>query len=226
MQSSPPPVLYIKGSPTPTFSALVAIVGTRKVSAFGKVNTTRFSKFFSSQNIGIVSGLARGVDSIAHKTCLDHNGYALAVLGSGFQHLYPKENSDLFERILESNGTVVTQFPPWVRPHQFNFPRRNHLIAAMSAGTILIEGPPKSGAAITAKITLDQSKTVVVLTQNYCDSYGEGAIELIRIGATPVATLQQAYEAISLPYGGKLDPLPPQKNSKTHEPHLRPSVIK
>ncbi len=207
-----PPVVYLQGESIPKPASLVTIVGTRKPSSFGVSNAIGVSDYFSREGIGIVSGLARGIDSIAHRQCIQHGSYTIAVLGSGLDVIYPRENGKLLNTILDSGGTVISQFPAHTPPYPSNFPRRNQLIAEISSGTIVVEGAVKSGAAITGKYALAQSKTVVVFVQDYRTQYGKGSIALIQSGATPVSSFEEAYVSIAQPLGGKLTPLFSPKN--------------
>ena len=207
-----PPVLYIQGKPIPKPESLVTIVGTRKPSSFGVSNAIGVSDYFSREGIGIVSGLARGIDTITHRQCLKHASYTIAVLGSGFDVIYPRENERLLNNILISGGTIISQFPPHIPPYPSNFPRRNQIIAELSSGTIVVEGSVKSGAAITGKYALAQSKTVVVFVQDYRTQYGKGTVALIQAGATPVTSFEEAHVSIAQPLGGRLTPLFSPKN--------------
>ena len=197
---SRPAVVYLRGPNPPPESELIAIVGTRKPSAFGVTNAEAFAKHISARGYGVVSGLALGVDAIAHRNALPK--YSLAILGAGFDSIYPRENEDLAEEIVLSGGTLLSQFPPEQVPLPINFPRRNSLIAALSAGVVVIEGSEKSGANITGKLALEMGSTVIPLLQDYRNSGGRGAIQLLELGATPVRHIEEALAAIAVRFGG------------------------
>ena len=202
--SSPPPVLYLKGAPIPEVSQMISVVGTRKPSAFGKQNAQDFTSYYAKKNHGIVSGLARGIDRIAHECALREKQYTLAILGSGFRHLYPREHQKLASSIIEAGGTILSPYAPDAIPFPSYFPRRNWLIAALSAGTIVVEGGPKGGANITGRYALELGHSCAVLTQDFRSENGKGAIELIRVGASPLCSVEESYEILAFPYGGKL----------------------
>ncbi len=184
-----PPVIYIRGSRAiPSLESLVAIVGTRNPSFVGRRNAEAFACTTAGKGFGVVSGLARGIDSIAHRYSL--TPYTLAVLGSGVNSIYPRGNTQLAETIIASGGTILSPFPDTQIIQQSNFPRRNLLIAALSAGTIVIEGAEISGANVTGRLSLELSRPTVALTQDFRTSAGRGAIKLLWNGAT--ATLDPA----------------------------------
>ena len=125
--------------------------------------------------------------------------YTLAILGSGFHHLYPKEHQDLAKNIIQLGGSILSPYAPDAIPFPAYFPRRNWLIAALSAGTIVVEGGIKGGANITGRYALELSHSCVVLTQDFRSEYGKGAIELIRVGASPICSLDESYETLAFP---------------------------
>lgn len=202
-----PPVLYLYGRALPEPSSLVAIVGTRRPSAFGTTVANELGNYLAGLGLGIVSGLARGIDAIAHSRALAARAYTLAVLGSGIERIYPSEHDGLARALLEAGGTLLSQYPPAAIPHPTHFPRRNRLIAALSAGTCVVEGSPKSGALITGREALDQGRTAVVFTQDFRGDFGKGAIELVLNGAHPALGYADALRAIAQTFGGRLRPL-------------------
>ena len=210
---SVPAVLYIQGQEKiPHASGMLSIVGTRNPSAFGFTNAQNFSQAAAAMGFGIVSGFARGIDSIAHDAALEYGAYTIGILGNGLDHCYPKENEKLREKILCAGGTLLSQFPPNMFPFPSNFPRRNALIAAMSAGTIVVEGGEKSGAIITGKLALELGLTCITLLQDYRNFGGRGSIQLLECGAMPVRNFSDALQAIALPWNGCLEPILQKKN--------------
>ena len=156
----PPKVLYAIGNIELLFEDSFAIIGTRKITDYGKKNCEYFSKEFAFRKIPIVSGMAIGTDSIAHITAIEYNSPTIAVLGSGFKYIYPEENKTLFENIIEKNGLVITEYEENIMPNKRNFPKRNRIISALSEGVLVIEAAYRSGTSITAKMAFKQGKKV------------------------------------------------------------------
>lgn len=202
----PPPVLYVLGNARWDTLQLIAIVGTRKPSVEGKADCIEITQQLCQRGFDIVSGLAVGIDALAHATCLNAKQRTIAVLGCGWENVYPKSNKGLLDRIIRENGSIVSEYPPDLDARKEFFPKRNRIIAALAAGTLVIEGGQKSGAAITGKLALAAGKTCLVLTRSWRTEYGQGAIRLIENGALAFTGIQEALEAVSFPYGGKLRP--------------------
>lgn len=201
-----PALLYLRGLDLPDETRLVGIVGTRSPSAGGRDAAHSFAAYLGALGIRVASGLARGIDTIAHEESLGLG--TVAVLGAEVARVYPEENQDLAERIVAAGGTLVSPFPVGQVPLPQNFPERNELIAALSAGVIVVEGAEKSGAAITGRQALAMGKGVVALTQDFRSSYGRGAIRLQQDGAVLVTCEEEAVEAVFRRLGGFGGPLP------------------
>ena len=186
---SPPPVLYYRGNVdvkenqgiTPT----VAIVGTRSPSEYGRKWTRKFSAALAKNGFTVVSGLAVGIDTEAHTACLEAGGRTFAVLGTGVDIVYPKQNERLCDRILQQ-GLAISEYPAGTQPNKTNFPRRNRIIAGLSRATIVIEAPHKSGALITAYQANEFCRDVYVLTARLDDERSFGCLELLSKGAHPI----------------------------------------
>lgn len=186
---SPPPVLYYRGNVdvkenqgiTPT----VAIVGTRSPSEYGRKWTRKFSTALAKNGFTVVSGLAAGIDTEAHTSCLEAGGRTLAVFGTGVDIVYPKPNERLCDRILHQ-GLAISEYPAGTQPNKTNFPRRNRIIAGLSRATIVIEAPHKSGALITAYQANEFCRDVYVLTARLDDERSFGCLELLSKGAHPI----------------------------------------
>ena len=186
---SPPPVLYYRGNVdikenqgiTPT----VAIVGTRSPTEYGKRWTRKISTALAKSGFTVVSGLAAGIDTEAHTSCLDAGGRTLAVFGTGVNIVYPKPNERLCDRLLQ-HGLAISEYPAGTQPNRTNFPRRNRIIAGLSRATIVIEAPHKSGALITAYQANDFCRDVYVLTARLDDDRSFGCLELLSKGAHPI----------------------------------------
>lgn len=178
----PPPVLYMKGTLQKTDSIAVAIVGTRVPTRYGKYVTERISTELAERGVTIVSGMAAGIDSIAHRAAISARGRTIAVFGCGVNMTYPSENSNLKEKI-KDNGAIISEFPMSAKPERTNFPMRNRIISGLSFGTIVIEAAEKSGALITADFALEQGKDVFAVPGNINSSKSKGTNRLIKMGA-------------------------------------------
>jgi len=183
----PPPVLYYRGSILPEDDLAVAIVGTRNVTAYGKQLTKDTATYLAANGITVVSGLARGVDAIAHQTAVEQGGRTLAVLGSGVDVIYPPEHRALAESII-ANGAVISDYPPGTQPDGVNFPPRNRIISGLSRGTVVIEAGEKSGALITAKFSIDQGREVFAAPGSVLSPMSRGTNNLLAAGAVPLTS--------------------------------------
>lgn len=160
-----------------------AIVGTRNITGYGKKNCEYFAKELSLREIPIVSGMAIGTDTIVHKTVLENSEKTIAVLGSGFNHIFPKENITLFEEIVEKDGLIITEYEKNVEPNKKNFPKRNRILTALSEGVLVIEAGYRSGTSITARHAKEQGKLVFAIPGKIDSNVGIGVNELIKKGA-------------------------------------------
>ncbi len=200
-----PPVLYVRGSLTPDDDWGIAVVGTRRATAYGRQATTELSRGLATAGVTVVSGLARGVDTIAHRTALDSGGRTIAVLANGLDTIYPPENRRLAEEITE-RGAIVSDYPLGTKPRADFFPRRNRILSGLSLGTLVIEGDVKSGAMITAKFATEQNREVFAVPGSIFSPQSRGPLSLIRDGATPVGSAQDILEALNLArLGAQLD---------------------
>jgi len=178
----PPPVLYVKGDISYDYSSAVSIVGTRNMTEYGRSAAEMFSYQLGSWGFTVISGGARGIDSVAHQSCIDAGGRTFAVLGCGLDVIFPVENKKLFEEIARS-GAVVGEFPMGTIPEKYNFPARNRIIAGLGRGTIVVEAPEKSGALITADLSLQNHREIFAIPGRITDGRSVGANQLIRDGA-------------------------------------------
>lgn len=192
----PPILLFAKGK-IPTYDRpLIAIVGTRAPSMYGLDMARYFAKTLASAGCIIVSGFARGIDSVAHLAAVEvSGGETIAVLGCGLNHIYPPENKKLSEKVLE-NGTFFTEFPDDMEPKPWNFPSRNRIIAGMSHATIVIEAPRKSGALITADFAVNYNRLVFAIPGNIGQKGSFGTNELIKQGAQIVTCPEDILEEL------------------------------
>jgi len=183
----PPPVLYYRGTVLPEDDLAVAIVGTRNVTAYGKQLTKDTATYLTANGITVVSGLARGVDAIAHQTALEQGGRTFAVLGSGVDVIYPPEHRTLAESIV-AHGALISDYPPGTQPDGVNFPPRNRIISGLSRGTVVIEAGEKSGALITAKFSIDQGREVFAAPGSVLSPMSRGTNNLLAAGAVPLTS--------------------------------------
>lgn len=177
----PPPVLYYKGEFKDSDLYSIAIVGCRKPSYYGRLLTEKISSDLIKKGLTIVSGMARGIDTIAHKSSLKSKGRTIAILGSGLARIYPPENKNLSEEIAE-NGIVISEFSMETSPDKYNFPRRNRVISGLSLGTVVIEAGESSGALITADFALEQGREVFAVPGNVISINSKGTNNLIKQG--------------------------------------------
>ncbi|MFM7468469.1 MAG: DNA-processing protein DprA [Vampirovibrionales bacterium] len=183
-----PLALFVKGNTELVTQQVggLAIVGTRHATPYGKEAVRWLCKGLKHQGVVIWSGGARGIDTYAHQEALNHQLPTVAVMGCGFDTLYPKTNKLLFESILEAGGAWVSEYPSFIPPEGFRFPQRNRLVASFSDATLVIEAPKKSGSLITARLALEQGKTVLALPGNVFDPNSEGPHYLLAQGAVPL----------------------------------------
>ena len=191
----PPPFLFVKGEIKNEDSKALAIVGTRLPSSYGKLIAEKITRELAEKGITIVSGFARGVDSISHHFALESKGRTVAVFGSGIDVIYPPENKKLAERI-EKNGALISEFLLGTEPEGNNFPKRNRLISGLSLGVIIIEAGIKSGALLTAQLALEQGREVFAIPGNISSKGSQGTNWLIKNGATLVSRAEDVLEEL------------------------------
>lgn len=181
---NPPAILYYRGNRSLLqASHLLAMVGARKCSPYGKNCALHFSGQFAQYGIVIVSGGARGIDRFSHQGCLEVGGATIAVMGCGLDQAYPKENAFLFQRILENQGLLLSEYPPFTEPKAYHFPARNRIISGLCKATIVIEAKASSGSLITADMAINEGREVFTVPGNVLDNYASGNHWLIRQGA-------------------------------------------
>lgn len=196
---TPPVVLYFRGDSTILNNQFIlAVVGTRKITAYGKMALENLIPPLINFNFIIVSGLALGTDSCAHELTVKNNGQTIAVLGSGIDQIYPRANLKLADEILEKGGLIISEFPLGTLPLKQNFPYRNRVISGLSSATLITEADLKSGAMITAKYALEQNREVLALPGNFLQKQSEGTNKLIQAGAKIVTDLTDILEIYNL----------------------------
>lgn len=191
---NPPQKLFAKGDVSILNSNSIAIIGSRNYSEYGKKVCEKFSKELSKRGICIVSGMAKGIDSIAHRACLNVGGKTIAVMGSGFNHIYPKENNILYKNIIDQGGAVITEYEEDVEPDSRNFPKRNRIVSGLSIGVLVIEAIHRSGTTITAGLAKEQGKKVFCVPNSIENIYGVGTNRLIKSGAKLVTSVEDILE--------------------------------
>lgn len=191
-----PLILYMKGNIIPQDRYAISVVGSRKLTDYGASVADNISGNLARMGFTIVSGMARGVDSLSHRAALKAGGRTIAVLGSGVDVPYPPENKGLMEKIIESGG-VISEFPPGTPPDKENFPRRNRIISGLSLGVLVVEAASDSGALITARYATDQGREVFAVPGNITSANSEGANELIRMGATLIRQANDIVEELA-----------------------------
>lgn len=190
-----PQVLYQKGSFLEEDNLSIGIVGSRKTTPYGRWACERFTKELTNLGITIISGIALGIDTIAHNTAIKQGGRTIGVIGSGIDTVYPKSNKDLYKRIID-NGAVITEFPLNTAPLAYNFPQRNRIISGLSSGVIVVEAKEKSGSLITAHHSIEQGKDVFAIPGNINSIYSKGTNKLIQDGAIPLLDIDDILNEI------------------------------
>lgn len=184
----PPPVIYLRGELVIEDDWAVAIVGTRRITHYGQQITEKFAKTLAEHHITVVSGLARGVDGIAHQAALKAGGRSIAVLGSGVDKIYPPEHNLLAQKMM-TQGAIISDYAPGTPPESSNFPPRNRIISGLSRAVIVIEAGVKSGALITANFAVDQGREVYAVPGNINSIQSKGTNTLIQNGARPLTDI-------------------------------------
>lgn len=187
----PPICLYIRGNKDILNNESISIVGCREASSYGISVANSFAYNLSKQNINIISGLARGIDSAAHLGAVRANKKTVAVLGNGLDIIYPKENINLVQNILNSGGAIISEYPLGTQPNKQNFPARNRIISGMSRGLLVVEAKETSGTLITVDFALEQGRDVFVIPGNINSENSVGTNDLIKQGAKLVTNWEE-----------------------------------
>lgn len=193
----PPPVLYVRGGLSLEDEWAVAVVGTRRVTPYGRQITEQVATTLAHSGVTVVSGLAHGVDAIAHQAALNAGGRTVAVLGCGVDRIYPPENRHLAERILE-HGALLSDYAPGTPPEAVNFPPRNRIISGLSMAVVVIEAGERSGALITAEFSAEQGREVFAVPGNINAPQSAGTNRLIQQGAHPLLDVRDILESLDL----------------------------
>jgi DNA processing protein len=193
-----PKQLYIKGNLPPQGIKLLCVVGARAYTNYGKDVCEKLIASLAGTNVGIVSGLARGIDSIAHEAALAAGLYTVALPGSGIDEsaLYPQTNIALAQRIIASGGGIMSEYDPKRKSEQYFFPQRNRIMAGLSHAILIIEAEVKSGTLITARLGTEYNKDVLTIPHSIYSKTGVGPNMLLRLGATPITKVEDLHEAL------------------------------
>jgi len=192
-----PPLLYVRGTLVPEDEWSIAVVGTRRASVYGRQVTEEVVADLVRNKITVTSGLAKGIDAIAHRTALERGGRTIAVFGCGLDMVYPSDNVDLARKIVEQ-GALISEFPLGTRPKAEHFPQRNRIISGMSLGTLVVEAGEKSGAMITAKWAVEQNRDVFAVPGSIFSPASKGTNRLIQEGAKLVRNCADILEELNL----------------------------
>lgn len=193
----PPPVLYYRGRLVESDQLSIAVVGTRKMTPYGARIVRKLVPELVKAGLTIVSGLALGIDGLAHQITIETGGRTLAVLGSGLDQIYPPEHQNLYQAIIK-NGAVISTFPPTTPPEKSNFPARNRIISGLSEGTLVVEAGQRSGALITADQALEQNRQVFAVPGNIFYPLSQGTNELLQKGAKLVVSTRDILEELGI----------------------------
>ena len=189
--ADPPMTLYVRGDWQACFEQpCVGVIGSRNCSTYGKNASEMLSRELASRGITIVSGLARGIDTLAHRGAIDGKGRTVAVLGTGIDGVYPRENTRLAQEIIDAGGAIVSQFPLGTPPLKDNFPYRNRIISGLSLGVLIVEASERSGSLITARLAMEQNREVMAVPGNITSGNSFGTNYLIKAGAKLVQQWQ------------------------------------
>jgi len=194
----PPGILYLKGKILPEDEISLAVVGSRKYSAYGKRATEQFVYHLVKNHLTVISGLALGIDAIAHEAALEAHGRTIAVLGCGLDQIYPSSNIRLADKILASNGAICSEFPLGMPALKYNFPIRNRIIAGLSLGTLVIEATEISGSLLTAAAAIEYNREVFAVPGEIFAENSVGTNKLIKMGAKIATTYQDILEELKI----------------------------
>lgn len=191
----PPPVLFTRGGEWHEWDRCVAIVGTRRSTAYGRSVAHRLARDLARWGWSVVSGMARGIDAAAHAGALDGGGHTIGVLGSGHDHEYPSSNAPLYRR-MDDGGLLVSEFWPEIGPTRYTFPRRNRIIAALARAVVVVEAGTRSGALNTASLATALGREILAVPGRIDAPSSRGVVDLLRGGAAPVAEVSDVFDAI------------------------------
>ncbi len=191
----PPVVLFYKGTLPDAWPHCIAVVGTRLPTQYGRTVTEKLVAGLVNNGIAVISGLARGIDTVAHQTCVKRGGTSYAVLGCGVDYIYPRENGRLYDH-LQHSGAILSEYFIGTEPEPTNFPRRNRIISGLSLGVLVVEASPSSGSLITARLAAEQGREVYAIPGSIHHPGARGCHQLIRQGAALVESVEDVLQAL------------------------------
>lgn len=200
-----PPLIYVRGSLTPEDEFCISVVGTRQATVYGRQVTEEMVEGLTRCKITVVSGLARGIDTVAHRRVLETGGRTVAIFACGLDTVYPSENLNLARRIIDQ-GALISEYPVGAKPRPDNFPRRNRIMSGMSLGVLVIEAGESSGAMITAHMALEQDREVFAIPGSILSPVSKGTNKLIQEGAKLVRSCTDILEELNLTASVRLRP--------------------
>lgn len=214
---NPPRTLYYKGVLPSDQEILVAIVGTRHPSSYGQQTALQFSEYLSQAGAVVISGMAPGIDTLAHRACIEKKRRTIAVLGTGLddKSLYPKSNLELSRKIVEYGGCLMSELPPGTPGSRFSFPKRNRIVAGLSRGILVIEAKEKSGSLITAEYALKQQKQLFAVPGSIYSLNSKGPNQLIQKGAQLVIEAEDIARSLDLQFNQKEKIVLPDTNEES-----------
>jgi DNA processing protein len=221
----PPIVLFVKGSVEVLAQPGIAMVGTRHPTPYGSGMAERLSTDLAARGLVIISGLARGIDTSSHRGAVAAKGKTVAVLGTGIDVMYPKENSRLAEQIVALGGALISEFPVGTHPAPQNFPIRNRIISGMSAGVLVVEAAEYSGTRITSRLALEQNRDVYAVPGNVTNKNSWGPNTLIKQGAKLVATWEDVWEELPSDVQAALGAMQPNESAEPETASLFPDEV-
>jgi DNA processing protein len=216
-----PPLLYVRGSLENLHLPQIAIVGSRRMTRGGETNAFEWSKFLAAGGFVITSGLAQGVDGIAHSGALAAMGKTIAVMGTGIDTIYPREHGRLAENIIDQGGTLITEFDPGTLPLPTHFPRRNRIISGLSLGVLVVEAAPRSGSLITARLALEQNREVFAIPGSIHNPQSRGWHQIIKQGAHLVERAEDIIQELQGVLAGLA--VLPEKSLPVQSPSAAPA---
>jgi len=204
----PPTTLNYRGALPPTDMKLLTVVGSRKYTSYGKQCVDELIGGLRGYNVGVVSGLALGIDSLAHEAALKNNLYTLAIPGGGIADsvLYPASHKQLAQRILKAGGCLLSEFEPTFRAQKWSFPQRNRIQAGISHATLLVEAAEKSGTLITARLTADYNRELLVVPGSIFSKQHAGIHQFLKLGATPATCAQDILQVLNIDTSNERQP--------------------
>ncbi len=223
--ADPPITLYVRGDWQACFDQpCVAVIGSRNCSTYGQNAAEMLSRDLASRGICVVSGLARGIDTSAHRGAIAGGGRTIAVIGTGLDSIYPKENAKLVDEIIASGGAVVSQFPLGTPPLKDNFPYRNRIISGLSLGVLIVEASERSGSLITARLAMEQNREVMAVPGNITSGKSYGTNYLIKAGAKLVQQWQDVVAELPAEISSVILPPKVERHSDSISPE-QPQLV-